>query len=95
MKRLRLLLQECKRLLTWPETLEKKMISLKTPLNELVVLSADADLLLKDIDSLKGYISDELRCEKYCVITSDEASTVLSTRVLLIGQCWVKVKSQT
>ena len=36
MKRLRLLLQECKRLLTWQETLEK-MISLKTPLNELVV----------------------------------------------------------
>lgn len=50
---------------------EKKMISLKTPLNELVVLSADADLL-KDIDSLKGYISDELNVRNV-VITSDEA----------------------
>ena len=71
MKRLRLLLQECKRLLT-RNIREKKMISLKTPLNELVVLSADADLL-KDIDSLKGYISDELNVRNVVIIRRSQA----------------------
>lgn len=51
---------------------EKKMISLKTPLKEMVILHADP-AYLKDIDSLKGYITDELNVRKL-VITSDEAA---------------------
>jgi isoleucyl-tRNA synthetase len=50
---------------------EKKMISLKTPLKELVVLHSDS-AYLKDVESLKGYIVDELNV-KNLVITSDEA----------------------
>ena len=50
---------------------EKKMISLKTPLKELVVLHSDP-AYLKDVESLKGYIVDELNV-KNLVITSDEA----------------------
>lgn len=50
---------------------EKKMISLKTPLKELVVLNSDAGYL-KDIESLKNYITSELNVRNI-VITSDEA----------------------
>lgn len=49
---------------------EKKTISLKTPLKELVILHSDPDYL-KDVDSLKGYIIDELNVRNL-VITSDE-----------------------
>lgn len=49
---------------------EKKSISLKTPLKELVILHSDPDYL-KDIDSLKGYIMEELNVRNV-VITSDE-----------------------
>lgn len=49
---------------------EKKMISLKTPLKELVVLNSDASYL-KDVESLKGYITSELNVRNL-VITSDE-----------------------
>lgn len=51
---------------------EKKMISLKTPLKELVILHSDASYL-KDIDSLKGYILEELNVRNI-VITDDEAA---------------------
>lgn len=51
---------------------EKKMISLKTPLKEMVILHADP-AYLKDIESLKGYITDELNVRNL-VITSDEAA---------------------
>ncbi|KAG7666237.1 ILS1 [[Candida] subhashii] len=50
---------------------EKKMISLKTPLKELVILHSDPDYL-RDVESLKDYISDELNVRNI-VITSDEA----------------------
>lgn len=50
---------------------EKKMISLKTPLKELVVLNSDPEYL-RDVDSLKGYITSELNVRNI-VITSDEA----------------------
>ncbi|KAG2733284.1 hypothetical protein G9P44_004274 [Scheffersomyces stipitis] len=50
---------------------EKKMISLKTPLLELVVLHSDKNYL-KDVESLKDYITDELNVRNI-VITSDEA----------------------
>lgn len=50
---------------------EKKMISLKTPLKELVVLNSDAGYL-KDVESLSGYITSELNVRNL-VITSDEA----------------------
>lgn len=51
---------------------EKKMISLKTPLKELVILHSDPSYL-KDIESLKGYISEELNVRNI-VITNDEAA---------------------
>ncbi|PSK41575.1 isoleucine-tRNA ligase, cytoplasmic [Candidozyma pseudohaemuli] len=51
---------------------EKKMISLKTPLKELVILHSDASYL-KDIESLKGYILEELNVRNL-VITDDEAA---------------------
>lgn len=51
---------------------EKKMISLKTPLKEMVILNSDPEYL-KDIDSLKNYISSELNVRNI-VITSDEAA---------------------
>lgn len=50
---------------------EKKMISLKTPLKELVILHSDPEYLA-DVESLKDYISDELNVRNI-VITSDEA----------------------
>lgn len=50
---------------------EKKMISLKTPLKQLVILHSDNDYL-QDIESLKGYIVEELNVRNI-VITSDEA----------------------
>ncbi|ODV81974.1 uncharacterized protein CANTADRAFT_44761 [Suhomyces tanzawaensis NRRL Y-17324] len=50
---------------------EKKTISLKTPLKELVILHSDEGYL-KDVESLKGYIADELNVRNI-VITSDEA----------------------
>lgn len=50
---------------------EKKMISLKTPLLELVILHSDKGYL-KDVESLKSYISEELNVRNI-VITSDEA----------------------
>ncbi|KAK6463905.1 isoleucyl-tRNA synthetase [Scheffersomyces coipomensis] len=50
---------------------EKKMISLKQPLKELVILHSDEGYL-KDVESLSGYISDELNVRNI-VITSDEA----------------------
>lgn len=51
---------------------EKKMISLKTPLKELVILNADPEYL-KDIDSLSSYIKSELNVRNI-IITSDEAA---------------------
>lgn len=51
---------------------EKKMISLKTPLKELVVLHSDKQYL-EDVESLKSYIIDELNVRNL-VITSDEAA---------------------
>lgn len=50
---------------------EKKTISLKTPLKELVILNSDPGYL-KDVESLQGYIADELNVRNI-VITSDEA----------------------
>lgn len=50
---------------------EKKTISLKTPLKELVILHSDPGYL-KDIEALKGYITDELNVRNL-VISSDEA----------------------
>lgn len=50
---------------------EKKMISLKTPLKELVILHSDEGYL-KDVESLKGYIIEELNV-RTLTITSDEA----------------------
>lgn len=49
---------------------EKKLISLKTPLKELVILHGDLDYL-KDIDALKNYIIEELNIRDL-IITSDE-----------------------
>lgn len=49
---------------------EKKMISLKTPLKELVVLNSDPDYI-KDVESLKTYIIEELNIRDL-VLTSDE-----------------------
>lgn len=49
---------------------EKKMISLKTPLRELVILHSDPEYLA-DIESLKSYIISELNVRSV-VITSDE-----------------------
>ncbi|GME75712.1 unnamed protein product [Ambrosiozyma monospora] len=49
---------------------EKKTISLKTPLKQLVVLHSDKDYL-KDVESLKGYIVEELNVRDI-IITSDE-----------------------
>lgn len=51
---------------------EKKLISLKTPLKELVILNSDPEYL-KDIESLKSYITSELNVRNI-VITSDEAA---------------------
>lgn len=51
---------------------EKKLISLKTPLKEMVILNADPEYL-KDIKSLEGYITSELNVRNI-VITSDEAA---------------------
>lgn len=51
---------------------EKKMISLKTPLKELVVIHSDKQYL-EDVESLKSYIVDELNVRNL-VITSDEAA---------------------
>lgn len=50
---------------------EKKMISLKTPLKELVIIHSDKGYL-KDVESLKGYITEELNV-RTLTITSDEA----------------------
>lgn len=50
---------------------EKKMISLKTPLKELVVLHSDQQYL-DDIKSLSSYILEELNVRDL-IITSDEA----------------------
>ncbi|EGW30516.1 isoleucyl-tRNA synthetase [Spathaspora passalidarum NRRL Y-27907] len=50
---------------------EKKMISLKTPLKEIVILHSDKEYL-NDIERLKDYISDELNV-RTITITSDEA----------------------
>jgi isoleucyl-tRNA synthetase len=49
---------------------EKKLISLKTPLKELVILHGD-EAYLKDIDALKSYIIEELNVRDL-IITSDE-----------------------
>ncbi|GMG33619.1 unnamed protein product [Ambrosiozyma monospora] len=49
---------------------EKKTISLKTPLKQLVVLHSDKEYL-KDVESLKGYIVEELNVRDI-IITSDE-----------------------
>lgn len=49
---------------------EKKMISLKTPLKQMVILSSDPSFL-KDIESLKLYVISELNVRDV-VITSDE-----------------------
>lgn len=49
---------------------EKKTISLKTPLKELVIIHSDPRYLA-DIDLLKGYIADELNVRNI-VITEDE-----------------------
>ncbi|EDK37959.2 hypothetical protein PGUG_02057 [Meyerozyma guilliermondii ATCC 6260] len=49
---------------------EKKMISLKTPLKELVILHSDPDYL-SDVESLKDYIIEELNVRDI-VISSDE-----------------------
>ncbi|CAK7902910.1 hypothetical protein CAAN1_16S02014 [[Candida] anglica] len=51
---------------------ESKTISLKNPLKELVILHSDPDYL-KDVESLKTYIIDELNVRNL-VITSDEAA---------------------
>lgn len=50
---------------------EKKMISLKTPLKELIIIHSDKGYL-KDVESLKGYITEELNV-RTLTITSDEA----------------------
>lgn len=50
---------------------EKKMISLKTPLKNLVILSGD-DSYLEDVSALKNYIVEELNVRDV-IITSDEA----------------------
>lgn len=49
---------------------EKKMISLKTPLKQLVILHSD-EQYLKDVEALKGYIIEELNVRDL-IITSDE-----------------------
>ncbi|OUM51497.1 hypothetical protein BVG19_g600 [[Candida] boidinii] len=49
---------------------EKKTISLKTPLKTLVILHSDEDYL-KDVESLKTYIIEELNVRDL-IITSDE-----------------------
>lgn len=49
---------------------EKRSLSLKTPLKELVILHSDPDYL-NDVKSLQGYITDELNVRNL-VITSDE-----------------------
>lgn len=49
---------------------EKKTISLKTPLKELVILNSDKDYL-QDVESLKQYIIEELNVRQV-IITSDE-----------------------
>lgn len=51
---------------------ESKAISLKTPLKELVILHSDPSYL-KDVESLKTYIIDELNVRNL-VITSDESA---------------------
>lgn len=51
---------------------ESKTISLKTPLKELVILHSDPSYL-KDVESLKTYIIDELNVRNL-VITSDESA---------------------
>lgn len=50
---------------------EKKMISLKTPLQELVIINSDPEFR-KDVESLKGYISDELNVRDI-IITDNES----------------------
>ncbi|KAK6203262.1 tRNA synthetases class I-domain-containing protein [Scheffersomyces amazonensis] len=50
---------------------EKKTISFKQPLKELVILHSD-ESYLKDVESLKDYITEELNV-KNIIITSDEA----------------------
>lgn len=49
---------------------EKKTISLKTPLKELIVLNSDPDYI-NDVESLKNYIIEELNIRDL-IITSDE-----------------------
>ncbi|ONH66342.1 Isoleucine--tRNA ligase, cytoplasmic [Cyberlindnera fabianii] len=49
---------------------EKKLISLKTPLKQLVILHGDAEYL-NDIEALKSYIIEELNVRDL-IITSDE-----------------------
>jgi len=49
---------------------EKKLISLKTPLKQLVILHNDPQYL-KDVEALKGYIIEELNVRDL-IITSDE-----------------------
>ncbi|SCU87254.1 LAMI_0D05336g1_1 [Lachancea mirantina] len=51
---------------------EKKTISLKTPLKSLVIIHSDP-AYLKDVESLKGYIIEELNVRDL-IITSDEAA---------------------
>ncbi|CCD25231.1 isoleucine--tRNA ligase ILS1 NDAI_0E04140 [Naumovozyma dairenensis CBS 421] len=50
---------------------EKKTISLKTPLKTLVILHSDEEYL-KDVESLKSYIAEELNVRDI-IITTDEA----------------------
>lgn len=59
---------------------EKKLISLKTPLKELVILNADPEYL-KDIDSLSSYIKSELNVRNIIITSDEEAYGVQYTAV--------------
>lgn len=59
---------------------EKKMISLKTPLKELVVVNSN-ESYLKDIESLKGYITSELNVRNIVITSDEEAYGVQYTAV--------------
>lgn len=59
---------------------EKKMISLKNPLKELVVLNSD-ESYRKDIVSLKGYITSELNVRNIVISADEEAYGVQYTAV--------------
>lgn len=59
---------------------EKKMISLKNPLKELVILNSD-ESYRNDIASLKGYITSELNVRNIVISADEEAYGVQYTAV--------------